>query len=152
MTAAIAASVLSSCGGQPTGPSLSASLRLTAAIAQPVVTRDNPVALTFRLENVGTESITLTFPNSCQINPYVIEGPTARRAVPQGGDWSCAAVITRLKLGPGAVALNSFFVRTEDAPTSDGAVPLAAGEYFAYARVDADELRLRSADVIFRVQ
>ncbi len=149
-----AAGLLSSCGAdQPTAPSTAASLRLTGTIGQSIVAPDAPAPLTFQLQNAGTQAITLNFPSSCQIDPYITDAASGRIIYPAGGGWGCAAVVTTLQLLPTAVSLHSLVVTSADStqPTP-GAVSLPPGQYSAYATVTANEIQLRSDAVAFTVR
>ena len=149
--ASASAAVLVSCGGTPAAPAAGTFLRLTGTIDQSVVTRNSPASLTFQLENVGGQSVTLTFPSSCQINPYIVERGSGRIVYPAGGAWVCATVVTTMDLVSRGVAVQSVLVRAADTTTPSGA-SLPAGEYAAYATVDANEVQLRSGTIAFVVQ
>ncbi len=96
---AVACVELVGCGGSPAGPSPQDSLRLTASITQSVIPAGQTATLTFRLQNLGSNPVTLHFSDSCQVLPYVSD--TSGVVYPKGASWACGAVVTSLTLQPG---------------------------------------------------
>lgn len=147
------AALLSSCGADLTTPSSGASLRLTAEVAPPTVTSETPATVVFRLQNVGGQPVALNFPSSCHMTPFIVESATGRIVYPEGGSWACATIVTSLQLPPNSVNVDSILVRAQtSAPSSPGTVSLAAGSYFTYVTLNADEIQLRSSPVAFTVE
>jgi hypothetical protein len=137
----------------PTTPS-DERLRLVSQINRNVIPPAGIATLTFRLENVSDETITLNFTSGCQILPYIATRASNRVIYPDGGGWACTAVMTGITLRPGEVKTHEVTVQgaTSLSLPAPGNVPLAAGEYSAYARVEAMGVELQSASVPFTVQ
>ena len=104
----------------------------------------------FRLRNVSRESVTLSFPDSCQVVPYITTARVDDVVYPSGGAWGCLTVITQLVLSPGAEHVTEVLVRGGAQPMNP-AVPLVRGEYRAYARLEHPSFPLRSVTIAFRV-
>jgi Intracellular proteinase inhibitor len=149
--AAVVACVASCACDTATRPSDEDALRLTVQISSTTVARGQVLTMTFRLENVGSETVNLTFNSGCTILPYIRERSTNRIVYPQGGDWMCTAVLTQISLRPGAVELREVRVRAPDTPgTADAVLP--PGDYQTFARLDDTRFRLESDPVSFVIQ
>ena len=134
-----------------TSPSQTAgSLRLTARISQALIASNGTATITFVLENSGSDTVNLTFSDSCQISPYIARssGPVV---YPEGGSWMCATVVTHLSLPPHASKTVDLQLRAA-AQASYPYVALAPGQYSAYATVKSDLASLKSDPVVFTVQ
>jgi hypothetical protein len=145
----LAAAVLTACGNDGLGPQRGA-LRLEATIGRSSIRFGDTTSLVFRLRNLSSDTVALTFSNSCQILPYI----TTRRdqpVHPSSGDWGCYAAITGLTLAPGAEKAISVLVRG-GAPGTYPGVPLLPGQYLAYARLEHPDFPLRSVTVAFSVR
>jgi hypothetical protein len=141
----------SACFHVVTKPSDQDTLRLTAQIGSTTVARGQVATTTFRLENVGSETVNLTFNSGCQLLPYIMDRSANRIVYPPDGSWVCTAVLTQISLRPGADKLREVRVRASDTPGgADAALP--PGEYQAYARLDDTRFRLQSDAVSFTVQ
>jgi hypothetical protein len=94
--------------------------------------------LTARVANTGSTPVRLSFSSGCQVLPYV-ENAAGKIVYPGGGGWMCTAALTELELTAGEA--EEYHFRT----------PLPAGEYRAYARLDAtrgeQRLSLRTREV-----
>ena len=95
----------------------------------------------FRLRNVTSDTIALSFPNSCQVLPYITTPQVDRVVYLSGGAWGCLAVVTSLVLAPGAAHVTTVLVRAS-AQATDPAIPLLRGEYRAYARLGTIRFRV----------
>ncbi|MGH9199966.1 MAG: BsuPI-related putative proteinase inhibitor [Vicinamibacterales bacterium] len=126
-------------------------MRLTAQISSATVARGQVATITFRLENVESDSVNLTFNSGCQILPYIMERSANRIVYPQSGDWVCTAVLTQISLRPGAVELREVRVRASDTP-GDADAALPPGDYQTFARLDDTRFRLQSNTVSFTLQ
>jgi hypothetical protein len=148
---ALACIVLAACGSaSPTGPSQQGSLRLTAGITRSVIPAGGTATITFRLDNLGSDTVTLLFGDSCQISPYIASA-SGLIVYPEGGGWVCATVITSLTLPPGGSKSQEVQVQAA-ADASYPYVALGAGEYSAFAKVESRSYTLRSDPVRFTVQ
>jgi hypothetical protein len=146
LAACIAASV--SCNGA-TDPSELDDLRLTAQITVTPVPPGQVATITIRLENVGSETVNLTFNSGCQILPFI--RATNRIVYPAGGTWACTTMVTQLSLRPGGVEVREVRIRATDTP-GQADVALAPGNYDAFARLDDTQFRLESSPVPFVIQ
>jgi hypothetical protein len=148
VTLIAAAALLAACGSGSLGPQHE-SLKLDASIGRSTIALGDTTSIVFRLRNLGSDSIALSFSSSCQVLPYITTG--ADQVVsPSGGEWGCYQVVTNLVLGPGAEKVTSVLVRGGAQATYPG-VPLLPGEYRAYARLAHPDFPLRSATIDFRV-
>lgn len=149
-TLILAGLMLAACGGSsPSSPSDSSALRLTASISQSLLEPGDIATLTFRLENAGSDTVTIQFPSACQVKPY-IERPPGTVVYPGGGEWGCAQVLTSLTLAPGGSKVEELRVRGGLSEMSS-AFGLPSGDYAAYARIDGSST-LQSQNVAFTVK
>ena len=107
-------------------------------------------SLIFRLRNLGSDSVVLTFSSTCQVLPYITTQRSDEVVYPSSGTWGCYQALTTLTLAPGAERVTSVLVRG-GAQAIDATVPLLPGQYFAYARLEHRDFPLQSASVSFRV-
>lgn len=125
------------CGGadSPSSPSDQDALRLTASSTQAVLKPGDVATLRFRLENAGSSAVTLQFPTSCQISPYIA---TASRVVvyPGGGHWVCAQVLTSLTLPAGGTKVEELRISGGGQSEMSSVYGLPPGDYLAYARLE----------------
>jgi uncharacterized membrane protein len=147
---AVMFAVFAACGASPTGPSELGPLRLTASITRTVIPAGETATITFRLKNVGSDSVTLDFTDSCQLVAYIANS-AGKIVHPEGGSWVCAQVITSLTLAPGNEKTLDVQVRAA-AQASPPYVALGAGSYSAYAKVPSREYKLQSDPVRFTMQ
>ena len=145
--ALLAGSVIA-CGDAPSAPSPATAVRLLAQISPSTIARGETATITFRLENVSSTDVELTFPSSCQILPYISFRDTV--TYPSGG-WGCATVITKLALPAGGSVTREVLVRAADAAATP-VVALAPGEYVAYAKIDAYSYPMTSPMIPFTVR
>jgi hypothetical protein len=148
----LAVFVAAACGGTtPTSPSQQGPLSLTVIAGPSRLGAPNPALLFFiSLTNNGSETLTLTFPSSCQVMPYIAERRTGRIVHPAGGSWACATVITTLTLVPGEARIEPVTVATVAAVPE--IVQLPPGDYVIYAKVDEAKYHLQSASYPFTLQ
>jgi hypothetical protein len=136
------------CGDTPSAPSPATAVRLLAQISPSTIARGESATISFRLENVSSNDVELTFPSSCQILPYISLRDTV--TYPSGG-WGCATVITKLALPAGGSVTRDVPVRAADAAAYP-VVALAPGEYVAYAKIDAFSYPMTSPMISFTVR
>jgi hypothetical protein len=136
------------CGDTPSAPSPATAVRLLAQISPSTIARGESATISFRLENVSSNDVELTFPSSCQILPYISLRDTV--TYPSGG-WGCATVITKLALPAGGSVTRDVPVRAADAAAYP-VVALAPGEYVAYATIDAYSYPMTSPMIPFTVR
>ncbi|HEV8345898.1 MAG TPA: BsuPI-related putative proteinase inhibitor [Vicinamibacterales bacterium] len=148
--ALLTAAAMTACSN-PNNPSSDGPVRLRSGINQAIVNRGEAATLSFRLENVSQNPVTLNFGSSCHILPYITDRQTAKIVHPAGGGWACLTVLTQLELAPGAVETVEVQVRAADVAAYPF-VALAPGEYEAYATVEASQYKRRSASVTFTVR
>ncbi len=147
---AVACLVVVACGGSPSTPSQPGSLRLTGSITRTVIAAGGTATITFELRNSTSNSVTLNFPDTCQLMPYITSS-YGLIVYPEGGGWVCATVITSLTLKPGEAKTLDVAVRAA-ATASYPDVALGPGSYRAYARVPASQNALQSDPIGFTVQ
>jgi hypothetical protein len=148
-----------SCGSTPTEPASRDPLALVAQISPASIQPGGAAVGTFTLTNVSTRAITVGFPSSCHVLPYVRERHTPRLVHPSGAGYVCATIVTSLTLEPGQSMVQTLQI----ASTGRGAasavasiVDLLAGDYNVYAEVagsvDGRPFSLRSNALQFSVQ
>jgi hypothetical protein len=149
---AIAITFLAACGGTktPTSPSQQGPLTLTVTQAPAFDGGPGTVRFWVTLKNTGAETVTLSFPSSCQVMPYIAERSTARIVHPAGGAWGCTTVLTTLTLVPGEARIDPITVATVTAIPE--VVRLPPGDYVIYAKVDDAKYHLQSASYRFTLQ
>ncbi len=142
--------VAAACGASPSTPDQPGSLRLTPSINRSVIPPGETATATFTLSNPTSSAITLTFPDSCQISPYITSS-FGLIVYPEGGGWMCATVITKLSIPAHGSKTVDVQVRA-GGQASYPYVVLGQGQYRAYARVKSSTLTLTSDTVSFTVQ
>jgi hypothetical protein len=136
------------CGGStPTAPSQQGPLTLTITPTPARLGALNTALFFVTLKNTGSETVTLNFPSSCQVMPYVAERSTSKIVHPAGGAWGCATVLTTLTLVPGEARIDPITVSTMSALPE--VVKLPAGDYVIYAKMDEAKYHLQSASIPF---
>jgi hypothetical protein len=120
-------------------------VRLTVSASSTQVIRGFPVTIHITLVNQGTETVTLHFRDSCQINPY-IHNSAGEVVLPGGGGYICATVLTDLTLAPGdTVARDFVWTGSTTFASAMPLRPLPPGKYVFTAQVPADEATLRAS-------
>jgi hypothetical protein len=123
---------LAACGDTPTGPS-SGPIRVTASIDRAVIGRNDTATLTYRAENISTETMTLTFPSSCLVRiSFVNVGTDQVTPAPV----ACLTVITRRTIAPGDVLTSAFRLQGPNGMDSS-AISLPSGRYRASGVLDS---------------
>ena len=138
------------CGSSPTAPDQTGPVRLTAQIDRSEIASGGTAVVSFRLENVTSSAITLSFPSSCQVQRFIARRPSNEIVYPSGGSWVCLTVVTSLTLAPNSVTVSELALVAGDSTSSR--VGLAPGEYTAFARVQSMEHTLESARVSLTVR
>jgi hypothetical protein len=138
------------CGSSPTSPDQTGPVRLTAQINRTEITTGGTAVVSFRLENVTANPITLNFPSGCQVQPFIAKRPSNDVIYPGGGGWVCPAVVTSLTLAPHSVSVTELNVGAGAAAFD--IVSLAPGEYSFFARVESREHTLESPRVTLTVR
>ena len=146
---ALLTGALVGCDDTPSAPSPAPAVRLLAQISRSTIAAGENATITFRLENVTTNDVELTFSSSCQISPYISQRGTVR--YPSGGGWGCLAIPTTLALPAGGSVTREVLVRAADAAEYP-VVALAPGEYLAYAKLDASSNPVASPMIPFKVR
>lgn len=144
------AAAATACHSEGVGPQTGA-LRLDATIARSTIALGDTTSIVFHLRNLGADSVTLRFLNSCQILPYIATEEAEHMVYPSGGDWGCYEVLTSLTLAPGAEKTHTVLVRA-GAQQSYPAVALLPGQYVAFARLDHPDYPLQSARLSLTVR
>lgn len=110
--------------------------------------------LSFRLKNLTTNSVGLSFSDGCQISMF-IEARGKGIIDPPGGVWGCTAAISSLLLAPNAEMIVTREIRGGAYQLGIyTSVPLPVGRYRAYATLQpySPQIELRSASVEFEVR
>ena len=141
--------LLAGCGSNGVGPQ-HGSLRLEAATERSTIGLGDTSRIIFRLRNLGSDSVFLGFPNSCQVLPYITSQRPGQIIYPSGGAWGCRAVVTSLALAPGAERQTSILVRG-GSDAGSPAIPLLPGVYRAYAQLEHPDYPIRSVPITIRV-
>lgn len=139
----------SACGGVVTGPSQQGPLRLTGAITSSVVRAGETATITFKLENLGSDKIELTWSDGCWFQPYIANA-SGSIVFPEGGQYVCTQVISTVTLQPGGSETRTIQLRAGN--TTGPYVGLGAGEYSAYGKLQSYSHKLQSDPVRFTVQ
>ena len=145
---ALAAAI--ACGSSPTSPDQSGPVRLTAQIDRSEITQGATAVASFRLENVSANPVTLNFPSSCQVQPFIARRASNEVIYPSGGGWVCLTVITSLTLPPRSVTVRELQLIAGAAAFDQVALP--PGEYALFARVESTERTLESPRVTLTVR
>lgn len=147
----IAAAVSLAACGSPSAPSDQGPLRLTVEPLRPLTGSPSTAEFALKLQNTGPMPVAITFPSSCQVMPYVVARGSSRIVAPEGGGWSCLAVITNLTLAPGEThTATAHVVAGTDQRSPFIVVP--PGEYAIYARLEDSTFKLQSDSVPFSVR
>ncbi len=142
---------LAACGGNsPASPSSQGGLRLAGSTTRTVIPAGQTATITFRLQNDGSDTVTLNFSDGCQLNTYVAK-VSGEVVYPPGGNWVCTLALTSLTLRPGESTSQDVRVASWNS-SLDAYTPLKAGDYLAYAKVTSRERSLQSDPVRFTVQ
>ena len=142
---------LGACSRNPASPSPGDPLRLTGSISQAVLAPGQTASLTFRLENHGTEVVTLSFSTGCQILPFVRDRKAQQIVYPSDGAWFCTHAVTQLILAPGEAAVRATSIVAADTARSP-VLGLPPGDYDAYATITSSTFQSRSESVLFSVR
>ncbi len=146
-----AAVALAACGASPSAPSEQGPLRLTVEPLQTLAGSSSTAEFALKLRNTGTTPVSLTFPSSCQVMPYVVERSTGRIVGPSGGGWVCATVMTSLTVGAGETHTETAHVKT-GTDTLSPFIVVPAGDYAIYARLEDTMFKLQSESLPFSVR
>ena len=139
------------CGGSPASPSADAPVRVTIMPLPTFAGNPNTAAFTATVANVTSGTVDLTFPSSCQLLPYFVDRRTGQAVTPAGGGTACAAVITHLSLVPSLSMSQVFMVKAGTAPEPT-AIVLPPGEYGIYARLEDQQYRVQSPQIVFTLK
>lgn len=145
-----ALAVAIACGSSPNAPEQTGPVRLTAQINRSEIAAGGTAVATFRLENVTGNPITLNFPSSCQVRPFIARRASNEVIYPSGGGWVCLTVVTSLTLAPRSVTVTELNL-IAGAGAFDQ-VALAPGEYALFARLESHEHTLESPRVMLTVR
>jgi hypothetical protein len=148
---AVSAALTLSCTATSPG---GGDLTLEATITRSVIRVGETDTLILRLRNLSAYPVSYRFPSSCQLVPFIEQGPS-QTVYPPGAAYVCAAVLTTLTIPPGAVHRVVQEVRgvATQAPPQAG-IALAPGTYGAVAVLQPNSRtgELRSAPVTFRIE
>ena len=130
-----------------TGPGSPSDVTFTASMSRTVIPLGESATLTIRLRNGGTQPVTIDFPHSCQILPYV-DNAAGEPVFPEQG-WGCLTVITKLHLEPGQEIVQGHEIRGGvPAPAIYTGALLPPGEYQAYAELGERPRPYASTNVV----
>jgi hypothetical protein len=120
------------------------AIRLSVSSSSDEVARGSPITFRVILLNEGAEAATLHFGDSCQIVP-TIRNAWGEVALPSGGRWGCATVITQLTLLPGEPVIEEYVWTGSTAFQSEMPLrPLPPGAYFFTAEVPQGAATLKA--------
>ena len=161
IAAALGSLFAASCGSasSPAEPAPGDPLTLVGQISPSSIQPGGTAVATFTLTNVSTRAVTVGFPSSCQVLPYVRERVTQRLVHPSGGGYVCATVVTGLTLEAGQSTVQTVHIASTGRGVTSALasiVDLLPGEYSVYAEVagtlEGRSFTLRSSAVPFSVQ
>lgn len=128
LSALLAVTAVPGCN-EASSPGPAGSLEFTAQLSPSTIRVGETATFTLRLRNTGRDVITLHFPSSCQIVPYVAT-VAGQDVFPGDGGWVCGQALTQLRLAPGATAMRVIDVHGGAAQPATHAMPqLAPGSY-----------------------
>ena len=104
-----------------------------------------------RVENVGTTTLELTFPSTCQVLPYFLDARTGQQVTPRGGGFACSTVITHASLRASEWLPVAFTVKSGDVAVP-GFIVLPAGDYRLYGRLEDSTYRVQSEPLAFSLR
>jgi len=145
------AAVCAACGGSPSAPSQSGPLRLTVEPLQTLVGSESTADFALKLQNTGSTPVTLAFPSSCQVMPYIVERASGRIVAPAGGGWVCATVLTSLTVAAGETHVETVHVAAAR-PVDAVMINVPPGDYSIYAKLEDSTYKLQSASLPFSVR
>lgn len=112
-----------------TSPGPGVPLEFTAHVSPGTIRVGETATFTLRLRNTGSDPITLHFPSTCQVVPYIATAG-GRDMYPGAGGWGCGQAVTQLRLEPGASVVQSIAVHGGAIqPTIHTGPQLAPGSY-----------------------
>ena len=114
---------------EATSPGVAGPFEFTASVSPSTIRVGETATFTLQLRNTSSEALTLNFPSTCQIVPYVSK-PNGTLVYPQGGGWGCGQALTQLRLEPGGIVVHSVDVQGGAIqPTIFTGPQLAPGNY-----------------------
>ena len=146
MTACGQAAIL---GPESLGRGSAMGIVLSVAVPRQALVPGDTARIQTSVRNTNSFPVTLNFAAGCQVL-YYVEDAGGQVVAPDGGGWMCAAAVTSLTLGPGAVETRTFewtMERTIRNGTRAHAEPLPPGRYQVYATLDSEAVRLRTSPV-----
>ena len=134
-------------------PTETSGLSLQATISSPTIPIGQFGRLTYRLQNLTSRSVSLTFSSGCQVLPF-IEDVGDGVVYPPGGAYGCFAVITTITLPPFGEKVITQVVRGDTPSNATPGAVLPPGSYRGYAVLQSNsrQLELRSAAVAFEIR
>ena len=148
---AIALALATACAANPSAPAPAGPLQLIAQANRTQIAAGETAMVTFRLQNLTSESITLDFSSGCQVMPYVARRNSDEIVYPGGGGWVCTMALTKLTVPPSGEHVVEMAVAA-GGESSSGRVGLPRGEYSLFARVDSTRHKLESNRVNLTVR
>ena len=136
-----------------TEPGTVDDLEFTTSLSRTVIPVGETAVMQMRLKNRGTSTVTLDFPHSCQILPY-IEHAGGATAFPSGGGWGCLTVVTKLVLEPGEEVVQTLEIHGgAPMPAVYTGAALDEGQYRAFAELgERPRHYVKSNSVSFSVE
>ena len=114
---------------EATSPKSAGPLLFEAKVSPSTIRVGETATFSLVLQNTSAEPITLSFPSTCQLVPYVSR-PTGVVVYPRSGGWWCGQAFTQLRLEPGATVVQGIDVHGgEVQPTIYTGPQLAPGSY-----------------------
>lgn len=130
-----------------TSPGPGGGLEFTATVSRSTIRVGEAATFVLTLHNRGPEVITLHFPDSCQIMPYIADNE-GRRVYPSLG-WGCYLALTRLRMDPGQIVTQVIEVRGGAVqPTIHEGAQLAPGTYRLWGELGVPPKVIETSNVV----
>ncbi len=120
---------IAACGASPTSPASAGPLQMTASATKTTLSAGESTIVTFTLRNLTKQSVRIDLPDSCLVQPHVLDTTTGKEL--SGFGFVCATVVTTVTLAPEEVRNIAYPLRAGDAAGS-----LRAGTYHVHATLN----------------
>jgi hypothetical protein len=102
---------------------------MTASATKTTLSAGESTIVTFTLRNLTKQPVRIDLPDSCLVQPHVVDGTTGREL--SGFGFGCATVVTTVTLAPEEVRNITYPLRAGDA-----AGALRTGMYHVHATLN----------------
>jgi hypothetical protein len=144
--------ILAGCTDSGSGPTPQVDgILLEGKIARNALNIGDTASVVFDLRNIGTDSVTFTFANSCQQALYVRDERSNQLLYPV--HEVCLQMIMTFTLGPGGAHTLPLLIHAgTPVPAVFPGLPLPTGHYVAYAKMSSSRGTVQSNQVRFVIR